>query len=225
MTIKEILIAFLLALLTGILIVHYEKFIDALQDNDAQSSETKPTNVSISPQPPPIAPPLLSAPIAKPPTTMTDNPVVTHLKKLQIPNALLTVQFWLDTPGKTQFSTDDRLTLYYKVSPLTEVSSSPVENVYFSLFNVAPTSKLSILLENEEIEIGQLYSLPKPPTNKQVQPILQQDKRLGLEPGYEYFKAIVTFQPITSWLKFLATDTNAELERVLGTKELSVTVQ
>jgi hypothetical protein len=53
----------------------------------------------------------------------------------QLPNpGLVTVTFWLDVPGKTHFSSSEKVTLYYKINDLAE--NSPA---YFSLINISPS--------------------------------------------------------------------------------------
>jgi len=44
-----------------------------------------------------------------------------QLKQLPTPD-LVTVSFWLDVPGKTHFSSEEKVTLYYKINNLAENS-------------------------------------------------------------------------------------------------------
>ena len=200
MNTKEILLTSIIALTIGIILVHYEDFIDT-DDNDSQPQQI--ANVSPPPQTAPS--------VEEPPKDS-----VTQLKALQISNAPIVVTFWFNIPGKTQFSRHDKLTLYYKIKGLNTAS-------YFTLFNVSPNGKLSIVLNNEPIEVGKLYSLPKAQPDWLPNQFSKQDTRLRLEVGGEYFKAIVTVEPI-AWLEFLAADATKELPQILGIQELEVEV-
>jgi hypothetical protein len=250
MSFKEILITAIVALIIGIFLVHYEDSIvnespppemvqidtfplsqppQVSQTPDATKATTTSRPISppqpISPAPgveeispvPPIA--------AKPPKTEKEAFVITQLKELQILNAPIAVTFWLDVQGKTQFSTDDKLTLYYQIADAETLVNEGT--FYFTLFNISPRGKLAILLNNEKVEIGKRYSLPKSQQEWQTGQISRKDNRLRLEAGREYFKAIVTNTPITSWLKFLATDTKNKLQRqkLLGAKKLWIKVK
>ncbi|MDM8559735.1 hypothetical protein [Candidatus Parabeggiatoa sp. HSG14] len=190
--------------------------------------------------------------VAKPPKE--NEPLITQLKGLHVFNAPIKVAFWLNAQGKTQFDANDELTLYYqivqpfslieKILPYSPVAKeifpySPVAkkmlpfspvinedkenktNFYFTLFNISPIGELSILIENEKIIAGKLYALSKGQQNGQIS-----QKNLRLKTGREYFKAIVTTEPIISWLEFLATDVKEKLQRqkLLGAKKLWVKV-
>jgi hypothetical protein len=128
----------------------------------------------------------------------------------------VTVTFWLNSPGKTQFSTHDLVIFYY------QVNSPKHHRLYFTLFNVSPSGKWLILLNNEAIEAGQLYSMPKTRYDWRPGEILRRDRRLRLEAGREHFKAIVTSAPV-AWTR-LAAETAERLPQFLGTTELTVDV-
>jgi len=142
-----------------------------------------------------------------------------RLKQLSNPD-LVRVTFWLNLPGKTHFSSQDEVTVYYKISDLGGSSAA-----YFSLFNISPSGDLSILLNNEPIEAGRIYSLPKTQTSWFAVPSMT--ARLRLQTGREYFKALVTAIRIKSWSDFLSSEEmTRELRRVkfLGTQTLIVDV-
>jgi len=206
MNTKEILLTSIIALTIGIVTVifnvHYEKFIDN-NDNDNEPQQT--TNLPSLPQ--------TALPLSSVEAQPKDS--VTQLKALQISDAPVMVTFWLDTPGKTQFSRHDKLTFYYKINGLNTAS-------YFTLFNVSPSGKLSIVLNNEPIEVGKLYSLPKAQQDWLPNEFVKKETRLRLEVGSEYFKAIVTVKPIL-WLAFFK-EADAKLPQILGIKELEVDV-
>ncbi|MDM8558253.1 hypothetical protein [Candidatus Parabeggiatoa sp. HSG14] len=241
MSFKEILLTAIVALIIGIFLVHYEN----LMDDESPSSETVQIDTFPLSQPPqvPQTPsateatatlrPISPAPdeeispvptVVKPPKTEKVSPIITQLKELQIFNASIAVTFWLDVQGKTQFSTNDKLTLYYQIADAETLVNEGA--FYFTLFNISPKGKLAILINNEKVEIGKRYSLPKSQQEWQTGQISRKDKRLRLEAGREYFKAIVTNTPITSWLKFLATDTKNKLQRqkLLSAKKLWIKV-
>ncbi|RKZ70299.1 MAG: hypothetical protein DRR19_33455 [Candidatus Parabeggiatoa sp. nov. 1] len=223
MTTKEIVFTSIVALIIGIILVHYEDFINT----PPQSNDLPPQPPSVSPTPNVDETTPLPSIVTPPPETVTNqpNPIITQLKELLIPEAAVTVAFWLDAPDKTQFSTQHRVTLYYQIKESAFANGNQRE-FYFTLFNISPTGKLSILLTNEAIEANKLYALPKPRTDWQPEQFSRQDKRLRLEAGREYFKAIVTTEPIASWLKLLATDMMEQLQRdkLLGTKEMWINV-
>ncbi|KHD05900.2 hypothetical protein PN36_15180 [Candidatus Thiomargarita nelsonii] len=58
-----------------------------------------------------------------------------QLKQLSNPD-LVTITFWLDVPGKTHFSSDEKVRLYYKINDLAENSSAYCDLVY-SIFHPA----------------------------------------------------------------------------------------
>ncbi len=142
----------------------------------------------------------------------------THVRRqlaaLDNPAAPFTVELWMDEPGKTEFTTEDRVTLYYRVKELPHG-----DRAYFTLLNVAPGGSVSLLYPGSEdilagmleqrhhtaeVEAGRIHAIPKdealqPGENAAV------DLRLRLEQGQEYFKAIVTSQPIP-WERLYAGD-------------------
>jgi DNA gyrase/topoisomerase IV subunit A len=222
MTTKEFLLTAIVALIIGIILVHYEDFINALRDND---SAPEPPLVSLTPSVDTTAP---SPPIVTPPPKITKkqpNLILTQLKTLVIHEAAVTVSFWLESPDKKHFSTQDRVTLYYQIKE-TAFANRNQEEFYFTLFNISPTDKLFIVLTNKTIKAKKIYALPTHQTEWQPEQFSKKDQRLRLEAGKEYFKAIVTTEPISSWLKFLATDIAEQSQRkkLLGAKALWINV-
>jgi len=143
-----------------------------------------------------------------------------QLKQLSNPG-LVTITFWLDAPGKTHFSSEEKVTLYYKINDLAE--NSPA---YFSLFNISPSDTVSVLLNNVPVEPGRIYALPKLQTTWAPGEIVRMTSRLALQSGREYFKALVTTIPIDSWPAFLGVTTKSRFQRVilLGSQALTVEV-
>jgi len=143
-----------------------------------------------------------------------------QLKQLSNPG-LVTITFWLDAPGKTHFSSSEKVTIYYKINDLAE--NSPA---YFSLFNISPSDTVSVLLNNVPVEPGRIYALPKLQTTWAPGEIVRMTSRLVLQSGREYFKALVTTIPIDSWPAFLGVTTKSRFQRVilLGSQALTVEV-
>jgi hypothetical protein len=129
----------------------------------------------------------------------------------QLPNpGLVTVTFWLDVPGKTHFSSSEKVTLYYKINDLAE--NSPA---YFSLINISPSGTVSVLLNNVPVEPGRIYALPKLQTTWAPGEMVKMTSRIELQSGREYFKALVTTTPIKSWSAFLEVTTKRGLQRLI----------
>ncbi|RKZ74208.1 MAG: hypothetical protein DRR19_30305 [Candidatus Parabeggiatoa sp. nov. 1] len=216
MGIKEILIATVIALITGVVIVHYEYYqFGASEENGTQPQPPQSTisnvsNVSDAAQPPSPIQPVVPAPSAPPDRRK-------QLQQLHHPNnATITVTFWLNLPGKTQLTVDEEVTLYYKFDDNAE------SNGYFTLFNVSPEGSLSLLFQNLDIQANRIYSLPKAQIDWQPEQLVAMDSRLSLEKGEEYFKAIVTSAPLS-----LETELATALQEMAfwGTSELTVFVQ
>jgi hypothetical protein len=137
---------------------------------------------------------------------LTSSYIVRQLAALENPTAPFAVDLWIEEPGITQFTTHDKVTLYYRVNGLPEG-----ENAYLTLLNVAPDGTVAILYPqkkdfyqgpgtklflNAEVQTGQVYSIPK--TQQALKPgqNVAVDLRIRLAEGQEYFKAIVTSEPI-----------------------------
>ncbi|RKZ81992.1 MAG: hypothetical protein DRR19_21365 [Candidatus Parabeggiatoa sp. nov. 1] len=132
---------------------------------------------------------------------------------LRHPDAPLTVTLWLKHHGKTktQFHPGDEVTLYYQIDP--KKDDNVATAAYFTLFNVAAADKWAILLENDKVEVGQLYSLPKGQAALQPGQNMGMDARLRLTAGHWHFNAIVTPEPITS-ATLDAANMATELQRI-----------
>lgn len=133
--------------------------------------------------------------------------IVRQLAALENPAAPFAVDVWLDEPGQTQFPAGAKVTLYYRVNGLPQG-----QKAYLTLLNVAPDGTLALLYPqkadfysgagakfflNAEIVTGKVYSIPK--TQKDLPPgqNVAVDARLKLtQAGEEYFKAIVTSEPV-----------------------------
>ena len=133
----------------------------------------------------------------------------------QLRNSAISVTFWLNSPFDTEFKAEDEITLYYKINDKSQFA-------YFSLFNISPTGELHLIINNEKVETGRMYSLPKTEFYLQAgEPLIEMDKRLSLQKGQEYFKAIVSSERI-KWQGFIAKN----LENLAwGTQELTVQVK
>lgn len=145
--------------------------------------------------------------ITPPPASVSEpDSVVRLLAGLEHPNPPFTVDLWLDEPGKTQFTTRDRVTLYYRVNGLQQG-----QKAYLTLLNVAPDGTVAILYPqkqdfapgvgaklylNAEVETGKLYTIPRGQAALQPGQNVAVDLRLRLAEGKEYFKALVSSEPI-----------------------------
>ena len=127
---------------------------------------------------------------------------------------LLEVILWLDAPGKTQFQVNDKVTLYY------QVTGKEIFPAYFTLFNVA--DKWSVILRNEAVKMGKLYSLPKGAEVLQAGQNVGTDARLRLTTGRKYFRAVVTPEPVQWEMKDIAVD--LESVTILGEGTLIIEV-
>ncbi|HDN25650.1 MAG TPA: DUF4384 domain-containing protein [Thioploca sp.] len=215
MGIKEILIAAVIALITGVItgvvIVHYEYYQFGASEENGTQLQPPLSTVSDAAKPPLPIRPVESAPKIAPPDRREQLQQLHHAN-----NATITVTFWLNLPGKTQLTVDEEVTLYYKFNDDAE------SNGYFTLFNVSPEGSLSLLFQNLDIQANRIYSLPKAQIDWQPEQLVAMDSRLSLEKGEEYFKAIVTSAPLS-----LETELATALQEMAfwGTSELTVFVQ
>jgi hypothetical protein len=93
---------------------------------------------------------------------------------------------------------------------------------YLTLFNISPQNQWAALINNEAVTNGTLYSLPKGQSSETDS---RHDNRLRLERGREYFKAIITSEPI-NWSEFFASTKSRQTKSrsIVGSKELAVEV-
>jgi len=162
----------------------------------------------------PKSPELLPEPLVEFPTD-----IVAQVKSLQNPDAPFSVAMWINNiPNVTEFTTEDEIVLHYKVRDF-----PPEKTAYLTLFNISPTGNLSQLLFNKTVKNEQIYSLPESQTAIEADAPLIIMPKLSLEKGQEYFKAIVTDEPI-DWEKFIAA--NGKISANLwGTAELAVNIK
>jgi hypothetical protein len=131
--------------------------------------------------------------------------IVLELAALENPKAPFSVEMWIDSPGKYNFSTRDRVTLYYRVNQI-----PGNRKAYFTLVNVAPDGAVSILYPgksdiytgpgnklfiNAPVDPGVIHSIPKSTGLSHGQNVAV-DLRIRLAEGQEYFKGIVTSGPV-----------------------------
>jgi len=153
-------------------------------------------------------------------TSTPPPPIVKQLKELQNPNTPFAIAMWINNePGITQFTTEDKVVLHYRVSDL-----SPDKTAYFSLFNVSPTGELSQLQLNKPIKGDNIYSVPEHQTPLTPDaPLLEIVPQLVLEKGLEYFRAIVTLDEIEPE-KLMTAPKKALEQTTWGTESLTVQV-
>jgi hypothetical protein len=144
-----------------------------------------------------------------------------RLDSLFPPNASGTVTFWLNSPGKKQFTTADDVTIYYKISHLDK--NNPI---YLTLFNISPADQLGILVQNQAIEVGRVYTYPDNSDNSTDLVFGQISTGLGLEVGREYFKAVVTSReiPYRQWFSLMDATNPRQLKSILCVQSLIVKV-
>jgi Caspase domain len=135
--------------------------------------------------------------------------IVRELAALENPAAPFAVELWIDEPGKTVFRASDRVTLYYKVNGLPKGKKA-----HLTLLNVGPDGTVSILYPqkkdfvsgamsaysglyfNAEVESGKVFSIPRKSAALKPGQNVAMDLRIRLGAGQEYFKAIITSEPI-----------------------------
>jgi len=145
--------------------------------------------------------------------------IIEQLKSLQNPDAPFAVAMWINNePSITQFTTEDKVVLHYRISDL-----SPDKTAYFTLFNVSPTGELSQLLLNKPIKGDNIYSIPEPQTPLAPDAPLVIVPQLTLEKGIEYFRAIVTLDEIAAE-KLMTAPKKALQQTTWGTESLTVQV-
>ena len=125
-----------------------------------------------------------------------------QLQQLENPLAPFSVELWLDKVGKTDFQTQQKVTLFYRVKQLPENKTA-----YLTLLNLAPDGRLSILYPsgetstdqfNTQVQSQRLHSLPKSADQLATNQAFLIDQRLQLASGREQFIAIVS-HPAIQW--------------------------
>ena len=214
---KEIFLSTLVAIITGIFIVHYEHhFFEAppppeTKIQPATSSEeprgTEKAEKKVTPQVTISKMEDISKPVAA--ENIEINTVPTQKPPLNVQ-----VKLWLDKIGKTQFSPQDKVTLFYQVQG--DIIQQPI---YLTIINTAPNGEIYPYLKNRLVNMGKLYSLPEQIVEGQNVSITTE---VGLSVGREKFIAIATRQPI-NWQEFATL--NESSSQFLGMSELSVQVE
>jgi hypothetical protein len=184
-------------LIVGIILYHYPDVIEYMFGNDKPDKGVTVEEIK-------------QEPIAE--------DIVTQLKSLQNPNAPFKIAMWINTPGMTQFTTENKVVLHYKISELLQDKTA-----YFSLFNISPTGELSQLLLNKPIKGDNIYSVPEAQTTLEPDAPLIIAPQLTLEKGQEYFRAIVTLDKIMAE-KLMAAPKKELQQTIWGTESLTVQV-
>jgi len=146
-----------------------------------------------------------------------DSSIRARLDKLYSSEPSCTVTFWLNSPGKREFTTADEVIISYKVSGLDKP-------VYLTLFNLSPAEQLWTLIENQAIEVGRVYSYPEKSKNLAIGELITS---IGLEVGREYFKMLVTSReiPHTQWFSLMDATNPRQLNTILCVESLLVDVK
>ncbi|MDM8566366.1 DUF4384 domain-containing protein [Candidatus Halobeggiatoa sp. HSG11] len=161
----------------------------------------------------------LETPKSPEPQKKIPTDIVAQVKSLQNPAASFSIAMWINNiPNVTEFTTEDEIVLHYKVGDFPSEKTA-----YLTLFNISPTGELSQLLFNKTVKNEQIYSLPESQTAIEADAPLVVMPKLTLEIGQEYFKAIVTNEPI-DWKKFIATNGKISA-KIWGTTELVANIK
>jgi hypothetical protein len=151
--------------------------------------------------------------IIQPSECQTDDNLVNQLKCLHNPQTPFTISLWLDQPGQKLFNRYQKVTIGYQVNGLKTGTSA-----YLTLLNISPSGQLTKIF-SEPIEMGKVYGQLTEQSN------VASVKQINLEVGQEYFKAIVTSEPIV-WEEFIKAAINREPPvKFWGTVELKVNVK
>ncbi len=118
-----------------------------------------------------------------------DSPAA-QIKCLDNPKAPFAISLWLDKPGKKRFKHRKKVKFGYQVNGLKKGKA-----VYLTLLNISPTGQISMLF-SESIEAGKTYGNLKKGNKGNKGKNTTSVKEIKLKKGQEYFKAIVTFEPI-----------------------------
>jgi len=138
---------------------------------------------------------------------------VAQLKCLRNPHAQFSVSLWLDKRGKKQFNSHQKVTIGYQINGLKTGTIA-----YFTLLNVSPNGHLAMIF-SEPVEVGKIYG------QLTGQSSVATVKQINLEVGQEYFKAMVTSEPI-DWEIFIKEAANGKPPvKFWGTVELMVKVK
>jgi hypothetical protein len=205
---KKWFLGIISALIVGILLImielHLTDWWESQQPKNTPPELPSPNPVQIEPDTP-----FPSAPV---PTFSDNKPdIVAQLKHLHNPDA--TIDLWFDERGKTRFISGHNVNIYYEIKGLNKGTRA-----YLTLLNVSPAGKLSQIF-SEFVEVGKAYG------NLQGQENVTTVKQIALERGQEYFKAIVTSEPI-EWKAFIAAAAKGNPGVTFwGTKELIVDVE
>jgi hypothetical protein len=160
----------------------------------------------------PVTPPFPPPPVQPSECETAESDIVAQLKCLRNPHAQFSVSLWLDKRGKKQFNSHQKVTIGYQVNGLKKGTIA-----YFTLLNVSPSGQLAMIF-SEPVEVekayGQLIGQSSVATVKQI----------NLEAGQEYFKAIVTSEPI-NWEVFIKAANGKPSVKFWGTVELMVKVK
>ncbi len=101
------------------------------------------------------------------------------------------VDFWLDAPGKTQFSAREPVTAYFFLN-----GGGARGEAYMSLLNIAPSGVGSLVFRNRPLPAGRPFSIPGNPATLAHAHYRVVDQLLWLERGREDFHVVVTGRPL-----------------------------
>ncbi len=144
--------------------------------------------------------------------TIKSDDLNAQLKCLHNPQPPFTISLWLDERGKKHFSHHQTVTIGYEINGLK--TGSPA---YLTLVNISPAGQMSMIV-SEPVEVGKVHG------QLTAQSSVTTVNQTQLEAGQEYFKAIVTAEPI-DWKAFITAATKGKPKMTFwGTAELTVEV-
>ncbi len=173
--------------------------------NDWWEDRDKPTIFPVIHQP--------SIPEPEKPRTNEPSPTnpITQLKHLHNPYSSIKVSLWLGEPGQKYFDSRHKVIIAY------EVQGNSGATAYLTLLNISPKGQI-IRMFSENIKMGKKYDGKLRPGEEYVK-----RRETLLEKGQEYFKAIVTSEPLNDWRDFI-THGGATQMKFWGTGEMTVDV-
>jgi len=135
---------------------------------------------------------------------------VTQLKHLHNQDSPIKVSLWLGEPGQKYFDSRKKVVIAY------EVQGDYGTTAYLTLLNISPKGQISKMF-SEKIEIGQKYE-----GKLRLGAEYVKRRETLLEKGQEYFKAIVSSEPLNDWRNFINGGTTEM--NFWGTGEIMVNV-
>lgn len=143
------------------------------------------------------------------------------LRQLHNPDTTLVAKLWIEEEGKTRFKQGESVNFYYNVT-----NTLKGETFYIHLITISTSGSVFPILENQQICAGYDYSLPTLVNVTCPKNLKSVDEKISFDHiGQEYFKLIVTSQPMT-WKEIVndVKNNTLQLKQPWTTTELKVAV-